>query len=170
MRPPAAFEHQRAEGDERDAHGRGGEAEGPATAEEALGDGEADHGRICVTPERTIDCTENPVRVLGIDDAVEVAGTAVTTCVRREGGEILCFGSDDFGALGSDMPTTRLCDDVGCSLAPVPVSGIDGAIGLSGGDAHFCAASQRQVRCWGLDRLDQLFNGSVDALRDAAGL
>ena len=139
-------------------------------AEGQLGDGRADHGRECVTLDRTIDCTETPVEVFGVGDAVEVAGTAVTTCVRRASGEIACFGSDDFGSLGSDEPTTEICDGIGCTLAPQTVSGIDDAISLRGGDAHFCAVSRARVRCWGLGRQRQLFTGTIAELARAAGL
>jgi alpha-tubulin suppressor-like RCC1 family protein len=73
-------------------------------------------------------------------------------CALRGDGVVLCWGGNQFGALG--IGTT---DD---SWVPVPVSGITSATNVSAGIFHACAAlKDGTIRCWGED--DALGNGST---------
>ena len=118
-------------------------------AEGELGDGRLDLPATCGLAPSLFACTHEPREVTGIRDAREIAAGQFHTCVRRATGEVRCFGSDAFGRLGLGAEAPDVCGEAPCSGRPLPVAGVAGARHLSAGRFHTCAASAREVRCWG---------------------
>ena len=48
-----------------------------------------------------------PVRVEGIDDAVQIAASRTHACALRRSGEVWCWGNNDYGQLGDGTVTSR---------------------------------------------------------------
>lgn len=84
---------------------------------------------------------------------VSIAAGAVHTCALRSDGQVSCWGSNEFLALGrlgaGDFPT------------PEPVAGVAGAAQIELGRDHSCVIRQGDsaVLCWGLNEDAQLGNG-----------
>ncbi|HLG01740.1 MAG TPA: RCC1 repeat-containing protein, partial [Acidimicrobiia bacterium] len=71
-----------------------------------------------------------------------LAGGASHTCAIVLGGEVRCWGSNEYGHLGDGTTTER--------STPVTVSGISAATAIAGGGSHSCAiVSGGEARCWG---------------------
>ena len=90
--------------------------------------------------------TTHPVLVQGIDNAVAVSAGSSHTCALLEDGTIKCWGSNFWGEVGDG-------GDIYNSHAPVLVSGINNAIGISAGAGRpsTCAIlAGGTVKCWGL--------------------
>jgi alpha-tubulin suppressor-like RCC1 family protein len=68
-------------------------------------------------------------------------------CAIVSGGEVKCWGSNQYGSLGDETTTTRL----------YPVStGLTGAVQISGGGGVYCALlSNKKVYCWGPNQFAQ---------------
>jgi alpha-tubulin suppressor-like RCC1 family protein len=96
-----------------------------------------------------------PVTVLGLSDAVAVAGGENHTCALRSTGEVDCWGS----ALELGNGASK------SSAVPVAVSGISDARAVAAGDFHTCALrAAGAVVCWGDNSSGQLGDGTfVDA-------
>jgi hypothetical protein len=84
----------------------------------------------------------------GAGYVVEVAAGHRHTCARREAGEVLCWGDNEWGQLGDGTRERR--------LVPTPVLGLSDVVGSGGvsaiaaGYAHTCAIrNDRSVVCWG---------------------
>jgi alpha-tubulin suppressor-like RCC1 family protein len=79
------------------------------------------------------------------------------TCGRRGSGQIVCWGANNYGQLGTGTTTP--------SLVPVATVGLT-ATGLSAGREHTCAVvANATLRCWGVNGSGQLGNGtSANAL------
>ncbi|MFO0683381.1 MAG: hypothetical protein U0234_15090 [Sandaracinus sp.] len=109
-----------------------------------------------------------PVRVEGIDDAVEVRAGGAHTCARRRTGEVLCWGG---GAAGQ---TGELAASASVLARPIAVAGLVDAVELTLGDHHACARHGRGlVACWGGNERGQLGDGTREARAtpvDVAGL
>ena len=104
-----------------------------------------------------------PVKVAGIEDAIDVSTNALNTCVLREGGNMSCWGDNTYGQLG-DGTSTFISPGEPFVSSPVNVSGIDSAIIISTGADFSCAALQSgQVRCWGNNASRQLGNPAGEA-------
>ena len=81
-------------------------------------------------------------------------------CVVLSDGTVRCWGRNTYGQLGDSTSTN--------STTPVSVSGISAATAIAGGGsaitgdaAHTCALlSGGTVRCWGLNNVGQLGNGT----------
>ena len=94
-----------------------------------------------------------PVKVSGIDDAVDVTAGHWHTCALRENGSISCWGSDHDGQLGNG-------DDEDGSAVPVEVTGISNAVAVSAGGEHTCALrSTGEISCWGDNWRGEMGNG-----------
>lgn len=81
-------------------------------------------------------------------------------CALKATGEVVCWGSGEWGALGNGDPSN--------SSSPVQVDGLDGmVVSLSSGGGHTCAAiavpvgDPLKVRCWGQDWFGQLGDGTT---------
>lgn len=68
-----------------------------------LGDGVANHPPQCLG----VDCSLAFVRVVGVDDAVEIGAGGYHTCVRRASGQVSCWGGNERGQLGDGTKTER---------------------------------------------------------------
>lgn len=93
-----------------------------------------------------------PVQVENIANATQVAastvyGTFGSTCVRVQGGEILCFGSNGAGQLGL-LPEAGVVDQNAHPFAAA-VQGLPTGTGPSLGNFHGCAVVGTDLWCWG---------------------
>lgn len=86
------------------------------------------------------------------------------SCAIISGGEVLCWGRNNYGQLGNDST-----DD---SLDPVLVEGLAGSIvALASGQHHTCALnSDGAVFCWGRNFEGQLGDGSTTNRRTAVAV
>ncbi len=97
-------------------------------------------------------CRPAPVRVAGVEGAVEIASGAEATCARLADGTVRCWGR----RAGSKTSDPR-------ALRPEAVAGIAGATRLVMGDAHACALTGGgQLACWGSNVFGQLGDGTVE--------
>jgi len=91
------------------------------------------------------------------DGVTEVRPAYTFTCALRADGTVWCWGSDDFGALGSDPP------DGGVQRSPIQIQALPGASSLDARFEHACAlANTGQIWCWGANILGSLGTGSID--------
>jgi alpha-tubulin suppressor-like RCC1 family protein len=110
-------------------------------------------------PDASVDFF-GPVTVPGLTDAVDVSVGQYHSCAIKNGGSVVCWGSNTESELGSDG---------GTSATPVAVAGIDDAIGLSAGLAFTCALrANGAVACWGSNAYGQL--GANDGTPSATPL
>jgi alpha-tubulin suppressor-like RCC1 family protein len=96
-----------------------------------------------------------PVQVTGLGGGVTaVAAGGSHTCAVLVGGDVKCWGGNDFGQLGDGSTSAR--------FAPVSVTGLGGsAAGLAAGGGHTCVLLQGgAVECWGGNGSGQLGNGN----------
>lgn len=108
-----------------------------------------------------------PVPLTGVVEIRTATAYGGFTCARTES-EVLCWGSDEAGQLGTGDETHGECvferNRANCSDVAVPLSGIDGARvrQLSLGQAHACALmTDGTVQCWGDNRGGQLGMGDT---------
>jgi hypothetical protein len=141
-----------------------------ANANGELGDGGA-CGTIC----------SSPADVTGLANGV--AGVAVSTgdyhvsCAVTASGGAKCWGSNQYGALGTGSSSgPETCHVASpCSRTPVDVTGLStGVATISAADAYACAVTTAGgVKCWGSNFWGQLGNGSrveEDTPIDVSGL
>lgn len=89
-------------------------------------------------------------------DASQVTMANSFVCVRRDTGQVACWGSGDSGQLGDGGSTSR--------YTPVTVAGLSDAVVVNadGADSHACAIRRdATVVSWGNNRLGQLGDGST---------
>lgn len=91
----------------------------------------------------------NPVTVIGLQGAVEIAAGTNTTCARAYG-DVLCWGDNSTGQLGNESFTP--------SNTPVRVL-LNDVTAISAGYTHTCAIKARKVYCWGENDHGELGNG-----------
>jgi Regulator of chromosome condensation (RCC1) repeat len=85
--------------------------------------------------------------VLQPSEASEVAMTSTHACAVSDG-EVHCWGSNEWGALGVGVPARR--------ADAKPVAGLLDAVALGVGEDHSCAArSNGDVVCWGSNQAAQ---------------
>ena len=92
--------------------------------------------------------------------AVEIEAMAAQTCVRRDDGEVWCWGRNEDGAIG--VPSTSTCtsgDD--CVRVPAKVTLPEPIAELGLGDRHSCALSATNAYCWGANERGQFGNGTT---------
>jgi len=81
-------------------------------------------------------------RVVGIDDAVEIAAGVRRVCARRRRGDVVCWGDNEYGQLGDGTSTSR--------DTPESVPSVAAVVSLAADEYHTCATSvDGSVRCWG---------------------
>jgi alpha-tubulin suppressor-like RCC1 family protein len=98
-------------------------------------------------------------RPVGVMNAVTVRAGSAHTCVVDTVGAVLCFGSNEFGQLGSGGMT---------SATPVQVLGLGPATALCSGSDHNCALVGDNAWCWGANGSGQLGDGSTTGRRAPA--
>lgn len=89
---------------------------------------------------------EFPTAVSGLEPAVHLAIGGLQACAIIQTGAVKCWGSNQYGGLGSDDPSPDTITDV-----PVQVSGLsNGVIRIVSGYGFVCAVnSSGRVSCWG---------------------
>lgn len=122
----------------------------------------------------TTTARRDPVPVVGLTDAVDVAAGSTHTCAVRARGEVVCWGSNFYGELGDNSRTQR--------LVPTPVAWARGTpVDVEAGYYHSCARREDgSVVCWGQNGGGLLGDGSevthraapfpVTAITDARAL
>ena len=95
----------------------------------------------------------DPSEVVSLDDAIAITAGAAISCAVRETGEISCWGSNAYTRMGNS-------EALAANPAPLPVSGIDDAVGVAAGAGHTCAVRQGgAVSCLGSNIFGELGNG-----------
>jgi cysteine-rich repeat protein len=124
-----------------------------------------DNGHYQLGDNTTVANSTSPVQVefssgTAISSIAEIACGYQFSCGRTSLGNMVCWGSDSYGALGNGSPTTNLnyADYV------VRDSGL-GRLGnvssIGAGGYHACAdLTTEETRCWGLGSSGQIGNGS----------
>jgi alpha-tubulin suppressor-like RCC1 family protein len=84
-----------------------------------------------------------PSRVVGIEDAVDLASAVNHTCAIRKDRSVACWGNDESGQLG-DGKTLSL------TIVPTRAIGLGDAATITVGFDHSCASTTSgDVYCWG---------------------
>ncbi len=105
-----------------------------------------------------------PVRIPGIDNAVDVATGQNSSCALLQTGGVKCWGSDSSGQNGDGVTGSPSNRD-----APVDVVGLSDAVEITGGLEHYCALTdpapigegETQVWCWGAGGSGRLGHNSA---------
>jgi alpha-tubulin suppressor-like RCC1 family protein len=94
--------------------------------------------------------------IAGVADAVQVVGTLAATCALRANGQVMCWGTNANGAMGTgsfEQPDEKVAT----------VAGLEGALHLAAGRLHICAAlGSGGVACWGSNGAGQLGDGTTE--------
>lgn len=77
----------------------------------------------------------------------QVVVGAEHACLRKQSGEVICWGNNQDGRLGTGASDAL--------AAAGEVNGIEGASDLAAGGAHTCAIRDGRVYCWGLSDAGQ---------------
>jgi len=97
-----------------------------------------------------------PIQIAGLPTnitAISLGGYHVSALTAE--GEVICWGSNEFGQLGRDPPGSV----VGGPAPPVP---LPPAVSIATGWDHTCAVTVAgEVKCWGWNGFGQLGNNSV---------
>lgn len=107
-----------------------------------------------------------PVSVAGISEiVVGVAAGKSHTCALLDTGGVQCWGHNGDGQLGDNsfneswVPVTVYRYTFTVPPDPIPLSG---ALAITAGGAHTCAATSSGAYCWGANGLGQLGVGSTE--------
>jgi hypothetical protein len=109
-------------------------------------------GSMCPSMGDQVPCSAIPLAVAGGHTYVQLSAGERSTCGIAVSATVYCWGSNEFGQLGTLDPTT-LCDaGSSCSLTPLPLQlpGNPSIIDVSVGQRHACAVtSTGAIYCWG---------------------
>jgi alpha-tubulin suppressor-like RCC1 family protein len=120
--------------------------------------GENFNGQLGLTPGGR----EAIPRKAAATNAIAIAASNDSTCAVLGTGGVVCWGKDDLGQTGRGVAGS------GKGGTPVQVTGVEGAVAVSGGAEHFCALTSRgSVLCWGDNRFGQLGQGARSDAGDA---
>lgn len=93
-------------------------------------------------PPRKVPCTERPVIVLAVRDAVELVAAGDATCARTRDARVLCWGDNSFGLMGDG--TTQGFE--GARVIPK----LERVAQIALSTTHACARHEDgTVSCWG---------------------
>lgn len=108
------------------------------------------------------DLCSSPVQIPGITNAVSLAGGQWFLCALTSDHTVECWGSNEYGQLGSTETATCEGFPYACSETPSVVSNLSGVTQIAAGDDFACALLQNgTVQCWGNNAYDELGNASV---------
>ena len=100
-----------------------------------------------------------PVKVVEIDNAIQVDTGVGHTCALLSDKTVKCWGQMAFGevvALGIDLGGSA-------SATPVTVSGVSNVVQISTAHSHNCAViADGSVKCWGTNQDGQLGDGTTN--------
>jgi len=103
----------------------------------------------------TFDDSSVPVEVSGLTTATGLGTGDEFACALRGDGTVQCWGAGDSGQRGDGTFSLT-------SAVPVGVSGLTGAVAVSGGYEHACALrGDGTVQCWGRNVDGQLGDGTT---------
>ena len=132
--------------------------------------GRGELGNGVLTPSVNV-----PVRVTGLDDAIDLAAGEGHVCAQRASGAIACWGDNTFGQLGDG---SRVARDAPRAVSVALPAGTRLAVTL--GSTSTCVlAGDGSVRCWGRNEdgelgddsgIDSLTGVAVSALSGRVGL
>jgi hypothetical protein len=106
--------------------------------------------------DETVDGATGRVPLPG--PAVEVTVGSEHTCARLESGDVICWGRQAEGQLGTGEPDPIGDDEPVSTLGPIALGGK--AIDIDASHNHTCAVLEDGgVRCWGVNGNGQLGNG-----------
>jgi alpha-tubulin suppressor-like RCC1 family protein len=96
----------------------------------------------------------SPVRVPGIDNAVQISIDAVHSCARLVNRDLLCWGDNSTGRLGDGTLIDR--------SSPTKVVAEAGVVAVEAANGFTCAIfDDRKLRCWGDNSSGQLGTGDT---------
>jgi alpha-tubulin suppressor-like RCC1 family protein len=112
------------------------------------------HGQLGVG-EMSTEQVLVPTPVVGMIDAIWLAGGTGHACAVRKNGHVACWGRNYYGQVGDGTTLDR--------AIPFEVPGIDDAVMVAAGAEHTCAVStSRGLLCWGANFSGQLGDGSSE--------
>ncbi len=89
----------------------------------------------------------DPQAVVGISGAVDIDAGLNHTCALMGDSTVRCWGQNAEGQTSPSGEGVQLLDIVS---TPVEIGGVEGAVSISAGEFHACAAiSDGSVKCWG---------------------
>lgn len=107
-----------------------------------------------------------PFRLIGINDALQVAVGREHACALLKTKRVVCWGSNEFGQLGTGFESANLAS----SPFPEYVNGLVDAASIYAGDDHNCAiTSDKELFCWGLNSRGQVGQLFKDESRQING-
>lgn len=113
---------------------------------------------VSAIPQATLE--KEPLHISGlapeaIQSISQIAAGESHTCALTNDGSVLCWGSNSFGQLGSNLPDS--------SFQPVSVGGLSSDVSaITAGESHTCALTSGGVKCWGANGSGQLGDNSRD--------
>ena len=128
--------------------------------------GRNDNGQLGNGKDGDKNNSPTPVKVKGIADAVNIAsGSLSVNCVLHETGEVSCWGSNNFGELGTAEEAGGIYSPIDHLSVPVKIEGITDATAITAGNYHICVLHETgEVSCWGSNTTGQL--GTDDHISD----
>jgi cysteine-rich repeat protein len=127
------------------------------------GYGQLGYGHVDIVGENEVPSSVNTVDVGG--RAVQLAAGGRHTCALLEGGDVRCWGSNEYGQLGYGHTNMIGNDEVPSSVGTVDVGGR--VVKIAAGLGHTCALLEGgDVRCWGNNEDGQLGYGHTNTIGD----
>lgn len=101
---------------------------------------------------RTNEVNVPPTTVPGLRDVVQVVTHDLgATCARLRDGTVRCWGSNQYGMLGTGHADDQDCLGRPCRMSPAVVPGLTDVVGLVSGQVSICAVRRDgSVWCWGM--------------------